>query len=100
MAFRYEADPNTKALRPHAVHAVVARDFFKLASDGATPNELATLANMQGWPNQNGETKRWTARQLIRILTNPTYTGRIHNGTSTLPGEHDAIVDQATFDPV
>ena len=47
----------------------MVRDFFKLASDGATPNELATLANLQGWPNQNGETKRWTARQLIRILT-------------------------------
>lgn len=100
VAFGYESDPNNKALTPHAEHAVVVRDFFKLASDGATPNELATLANLQGWPNQNGEAKRWTARQLIRILTNPTYTGRIHHGTSTLPGEHDAIVDQATFDAV
>jgi site-specific DNA recombinase len=33
-------------------------------------------------------------------LTNPTYTGRIHNGASTLPGEHDAIVDQSTADEV
>lgn len=100
VAFGYDADPNTKALRPNAEQAIVVRDFFKLASDGATPNELTTLANLQGWPNQNGETKRWTARQLIRILTNPTYTGRIHNGDSTLPGEHDSIVDQATFDEV
>ena len=57
VAFGYEADANTQALPPHAEQAIVVRDFFKLASDGATPNELATLANLQGWPNQNGETK-------------------------------------------
>jgi hypothetical protein len=100
VAFGYDADPNTKALTPHAEDAVVVRDFFKLTSDGATLNELVTLANVRGWPNQKGEIKCWTARQLIRILTNPTCTGRIHNGIATLPGEHDAIVGQATFDVV
>lgn len=42
--FGYQADPNTKALVPHAEQAVVVRDFFKLAADGSKPSELATLA--------------------------------------------------------
>jgi hypothetical protein len=100
VAFGFDADPKTKALKPNSEQAVVVRDFFKLASDGATPNELATLANLQGWRNQKGQPNRWTAWQLLRLLTNPTYTGRIHNGTSTLPGKQNSIVDQATFDEV
>lgn len=93
-------DSNMKALMSYDCQAVVVRDFFKLASDGATPSEIATLANLQRWANHNGEAERWTAWQLMRILTNPIYTGRIHDGASTLPGEHASIVDTQTFDEV
>lgn len=98
--FGYQADPNTKALLPDAEQSVVVRDFFKLAAEGSRPSELATLANLQGWKNHAGEVGRWTARGITKLLSNPIYTGRIHNGTETLPGEHDSIVDQEMFDEV
>jgi site-specific DNA recombinase len=98
--FGYQADPDTKALRPHPKEAIVVRDFFKLAAEGSRPSELATLANLQGWENHAGETGRWTSRGITKLLSNPIYTGRIHNGTETLPGEHDSIVNQETFDEV
>lgn len=98
--FGYQADPITKALRPDPERAIVVRDIFKLAAEGSKPSELATLANLQGWKNHAGETGRWTSRGITKLLSNPIYTGRIHNGTETLPGEHDSIVNQETFDEV
>jgi len=79
---------------------VVVRDFFNLAAEGSRPSELATLANLHGWKNHAGEVGRWTARGITKLLSNPIHTGRIHNGTETLPGEQDSIVDQETFDEV
>jgi len=98
--FGYQADSRTKALWPHAEQSIVVRDFFKLASDGAKPSELASLANLQCWKDHAGETNRWTARKILKLLSNPIYTGRIHNGSDTLPGEHNSIVNQETFDEV
>jgi len=98
--FGYQADPRTKALRPEPEQSVIVRDFFKLAAEGSRPSELATLANLQAWKNHAGEAGRWTARGITKLLSNPIYTGRIHNGTETLPGEHDSVVDQETFDEV
>src|SRR6056297_3742967 len=98
--FGYQADAITKALRPDPEQAIVVRDLFKLTAEGSRPSELATLANLQGWKNHAGEVGCWTARGITKLLSNPIYTGRIHNGTETLPGERDSIVDQETFDEV
>jgi site-specific DNA recombinase len=98
--FGYIADPVTKALIAHPEQAKVVRDFFELASQGSRPSELATMANLNEWKDQKGVTGKWAARRIIKLLTNPVYVGKIHNSSSTLPGEHGAIVRQEVFDAV
>lgn len=98
--FGYKAEEFTKKLVPDSDEAIVVRDFFKLASDGARPSDLANLANLSGWKDQNGATGKWTARRIIQMLSNETYIGRIHHPEGSLPGEHQAIVDNNIFDAV
>jgi site-specific DNA recombinase len=62
----------------------------------------------RGWRNKEWVTKKGTERgggpfdkcTLYKLLTNRTYTGVVTYGGETYPGEHDAIVDPATFDKV
>lgn len=98
--FGYRADPVTKKLLRHAVHSIIVRDFFELASKGARPSDLASLGNLKQWKDQNGETGKWTARRILKLLKNPTYVGEIRDGKSTLPGEHERIVKREVFDEV
>ena len=73
--FGYQADPMTKKLIGDPEPSTVVRDFFELASKGARPSDLASLANLNGWKDQNGETGNWTARRILKLLKNPTYVG-------------------------
>ena len=98
--FCYRADPNTKQLVQDAEEAVVVRDIFKLASDGARPSEIASMANLQNWPNRKGETGKWSSGRIRDLLKNPIYAGEIRSGDSTLPGAHQAIVTRGAFDNV
>lgn len=95
--FGYRADPSTKQLVQHSEEATVVRDIFKLASDGARPSDIASIANLQSWPNGKGAIGRWSSGRIRDLLNNPVYVGEIRNGDSTLPGEHQAIVTEATF---
>jgi site-specific DNA recombinase len=98
--FGYQADPNTKKLLVDPEPAIIVRDFFELASKGARPSELANLANLSDWNDQNGESGKWTARRILKLLQNTTYLGKIYGPHSTLPGEHEAVVNAAIFDAV
>jgi site-specific DNA recombinase len=98
--FGYQPDPDTKKLIVDPEPAIIVRDFFELASKGARPNELANLANLSDWKDQNGESGKWTARRILKLLQNSTYVGKIHGTRSPLPGEHEAIVGVTVFDAV
>lgn len=75
----------------------MVRAFFELAEPGKRPSELAKLANQNRWRDHRGETEKWTARRITMLLRNPIYVGDIRNGKSTLPGEHQAIVNRELF---
>ncbi len=62
--------------------------------------DLAGLANLQSWPDQRGETGKWTARRILKLLNNRVYIGEIPNGNLTLPGAHQAIVGVTVFNEV
>jgi site-specific DNA recombinase len=96
--FGYRVDPVTRKLEPHGEQWPIIRDFFELAAHGARPSDLANLANHSQWKNHDGETGKWTARWITKLLKNPIYCGEIRDGDSTLPGEHAAIVKRAVFD--
>lgn len=73
--------------------------IFELAVSGKRPQEIADYAN-----GRKRQTRRdgamWTARQVLKMLSNPTYVGMIHHGPGRLPGQHEAIVDHAIFEQV
>ena len=100
--YGYVAD-RQKQLTVQQREAEHVRRMFELAAEGKRPQEIAAIANKQGWRTravQPGSRRLWTARQVLKLLSNPTYAGWIHNGTGTLPGRHQAIVDQTLFDQV
>ena len=96
--FGYQIAPGTKALAPDPGSLDVVRSFFELAAAGTPPSQLAKLANQNRWRDHRGETEKWTARRITTLLRNPTYVGDIRNGKSTLPGEHQAIVNRELFE--
>jgi len=98
--FGYRADPVTKQLVLDEEQSRRVHDFFALAASGSKPSDMAGLANLNLWPNQNGETGKWTARRILKLLNNRVYMGEIPNGSSTLPGAHQAIVSVAMFNEV
>ena len=61
--FGYRTDPATKQLVVNEEQARRVHDFFSLAAGGSRPSDLVGLANLQSWPDQNGETGKWTARR-------------------------------------
>lgn len=90
----------TKRLAINPDQQPIVRDFFRLAAEGARPSDLANLANLNGWKDQDENTGKWTARRITALLKNPTYAGLIRHGKSTLPGEHEALVSPEVFEAV
>jgi hypothetical protein len=41
---------------------------------------------------------RWKATRVLKVLSNPLYTGVIRWGGETVQGKHEGIVSQETFD--
>ncbi|MEO8270223.1 MAG: recombinase family protein [Aureliella sp.] len=78
--FGYRADPTTKQLVQHPEEAVIVRDIFKLASDGARPSDIASMANLQNWLDGNGATGKWSSGRIRDLLNNPVYVGEIRRG--------------------
>jgi hypothetical protein len=52
--------------------------------------------NAQGLKPRKGD--RWKATRVLKMLSNPLYTGVVRWGGETVQGMHEAIVSQETFD--
>jgi hypothetical protein len=66
----YRTDRLTKQLVIDERAAVAVRWFFDEAANGTTTNDLVAKANKKKLAG-----KQWTARTVLRLLTNPTYAG-------------------------
>lgn len=98
--FGFTTDPTTKQSIVQSSAAVTVHQMFQFAITGKYPREIADAANAAGWKNQNGVAGRWTARQILKILSNPAYARSIRNGQGMLPGNHSAIVSNTVFEQV
>lgn len=98
--FGYRTDPATKQLTIHEAEAVMVRRMFELAADGTRPQEIADRFNQEQVAGVGGKISRWTARQVLKMLSNPIYAGSIHNGDDVLPGRHEAIINPVDFDQI
>lgn len=95
LPYGYVSDPTTRQLKVDPAAAEHVRQMFQMAADGKRPAEIAGHAKTAGW---DGGAGNWTARRVLKMLSNPTYAGSIRNGTGTLPGQHEPIVSTALFE--
>ena len=104
----FGVDRDKKRLIVDPDEAEMVRALFDLYLLHRSLLRVAQLANERGWC-----TKSWTSRggarreggpwdkaKLQRVLTDVTYTGMVWHAGDILPGEHEAIIDQETFDRV
>ncbi len=71
--------------------------MFEMAAAGRRPKDIAEFASAAGWDGGAGS---WTARRVLKMLSNPIDTGSIRNGKEALPGQHEAIVPASLFEQV
>jgi len=90
------------------VEAYRVREAFRLYLEFGSLIDTAAELNRRNWPTKltatrNGGTrggKQWSKSNLHGTLTSPLYCGRIIAGGEAVVGEHEAIVDLATWDAV
>jgi site-specific DNA recombinase len=102
--YGYVVDETTRQLVVHEEEANNVHLMFEWAAEGMRPSQIADVANERGWRTRgatNGsDGGPWTARQVVKLLSNPTYAGWIRNGDGVLPGRHEPIVSRELFEQV
>lgn len=101
-------DVRDKRLVVNDTEAAVVRDVFALYLEHgglvSTVEEIERRGiRNKTWVNQAGKTVRgpsFNKSSLRALLTNPLYIGRIRCGNEVVDGQHDAIIDDATFQAV
>jgi len=104
----YDLDPHTKKLVVNPEEATIVRELFRLYLERQGLVRVVTEATARGW-----HTKRWitkagkpfggtpfTKLSLRNLLTNLVYVGKVQVDSVEYDGDHEAILDRATFDTV
>ncbi len=93
--FGYTADPLTHQLLVQPEAAQIVKRIFEMAAANAPPSAIALWINTLGDHDRRVLDGRqpWTAKTVLRVLTNRTYLGRMGD----VDGAHDAIVMAELF---
>ena len=99
----YDVDLTGGGLKINAEEAQRVRGIFQWMAEANSVAEVLGEISRRGWA-----TKQWISRSgrqhpgrafqesdLIRLVENVTYVGKLRDGTQVYPGEHAAIVDVA-----
>lgn len=76
-------------------HAEVVRRIFREFLAGVSMTQIARSLVADGVPAQRG--KRWQQSTVSGILGNPAYIGKVRHGDEVYAGEHEPIIDTATW---
>jgi len=101
-------DVLTQKLVLNELEAKQVREIFELYLDRRSLLTVAQELNDRGWTTKRWNTKagtakggfRWTKDNVLALLRNVVYTGKVRHKKDVYPGEHTGIVDQAIFDQV
>ena len=95
--YGYVRDPRTKLIHPLPAQVEVVRRAFTLYAEhhmGAA--EIARRLSAEGHAPASGVP--FSARSVLRLLSNPIYVGRIEYKGTLYPGLHEAIVPREMFE--
>jgi len=92
----------------NASEATRVREIFRMYVQEASLLPVVKELKRRGWANKRRVTKKgrklggrpFDKATLHRLLTNPTYTGKMRYKDELHDGEHEAIIDQDLFDKV
>ncbi|MCI0440255.1 MAG: recombinase family protein, partial [Chloroflexi bacterium] len=104
----YDRTPEGGRLVVNKGEAERVREIVRLFIGGSTLIGLARELNHRGWTLKRWKTKEgrfygggaFTKHNLRDLLANHTYVGKVNFGGTLYGGEHEAIVDQETWDKV
>ncbi len=95
--FGYRADAAASTLVPDPGEAAVVRlTFDTYIRDRLGARTIANLLNDRGHRTTTGG--RWSAHQVLRVLSNRIYLGELTFRGITCAGCHPPVVEQTTFD--
>lgn len=81
-------------LKVNQFEAMLVRDIFKMYLSGYTVTEIKNELNARGTFHKYG---RWNGTTIKKILTSPTYTGKVPYHGQWFDGRHKAIIDEKTL---
>jgi len=104
----YDIDHAAKKLVVNAEEAKLVRLIFARLLKLASCKKVARDINGQGyrtkvWTTAKGKANGggpWHEVNIYRVLTNPAYVGLVRHKDQKYQGQHEAIIDQATWDRV
>jgi site-specific DNA recombinase len=104
----YDIDPHGSRLTINADEALQVRAIFKLYLDYNSLAPVVPEIHRRGWRTKQWVTRKgvthggklFTKGRLFRLLKNPIYIGKINFQKQTYDGEHEAIVEAATWEKV
>jgi site-specific DNA recombinase len=88
--------------------AALVREIFSLYLEHHSLTKVTRILNDRGcrskqWTTRKGRSvggRLWDKHLLIKLLTNPAYTGKVRHKKDLYAGEHAAIVDEALWQQV
>ena len=102
----YDLDSRGGKLAVNSEEAERVREMFRLYLEGTPVVAIVQRFDKLGWRN-----KQWTTQDgklyggsplrrchIYKLLGNVLYTGQVKVGDEIFPGEHEAVIDQQTFD--
>lgn len=101
----YDIDPATKRLVINEAEAEIVKAIFCMYLETGRTAEIRKAAEKLGWTakawvTKDGQMHKGCALSygvLATLLRNPVYVGKVRAGDELVPGEHEAIIDEATF---
>ena len=102
----YDSDPNTKKLVINRREAKIVRFIFGKYLETGSAKAVSTALELKGfrgkvWVTKKGvkhDGQKINNQMIYRMLKSPLYIGRVPHKDTSYPGEHEAIIDQDTWD--
>lgn len=91
-------DNGKQEIVPDAYSAAIVKEIYTMYNGGAALGEVARyVEKTYGCFSETKDDRSIPANRIRRIMANPVYCGKVHNGAELYAGAHEAIVDQETW---
>ncbi|MDR6867639.1 DNA invertase Pin-like site-specific DNA recombinase [Microbacterium resistens] len=94
LPFGWTRTPN--GIAPHPEHGPIVVEMYRRYLNGEGSASIAAWLNAQGIPAPNGGA--WRRPRPLSVMDSPVHAGLIPYRGATYPGQHDPIIDEATWD--